>query len=241
MGSTATVTQRNTYDVQKWGRRQVATIALLCSALFLDAMNTSSVNVALPTIGAQLRMSPATLQWVVSGYVLGFGGFLLLGGRAADLLGRRRVFLGGLQVFAVASAVGGVADSGTLLIAASFLKGVGAAFTIPAGLSILTTTFTEGAPRNTALGAWGATGAAGFTLSEGRGPPRFFQAGSCHERGPRLRQRARGGAGAAECPGAADCPGAAALPARAGSRRQLLTSLRRSAAAAAGGSRPGAR
>ena len=164
MSSSTTVRQRETQDARKWGTREIATIVLLCGALFLDAMNTSSINVALPTIGAHLRMSPATLQWVVSGYVLGFGGFLLLGGRAADLLGRRRVFLGGLLVFAVASAVGGLVDSGTLLIAASFVKGVGAAFTIPAGLSILTTTFTEGAGRNMALGAWGATGAAGFTL-----------------------------------------------------------------------------
>jgi EmrB/QacA subfamily drug resistance transporter len=164
MSSSATLIQLERRDARKWNRREIATLVLLCGALFLDAMNTSSVNVALPTIGAQLRMSPATLQWVVSGYALGFGGFLLLGGRAADLLGRRRVFLGGLAVFAAASALGGLVDSGTMLIAASFIKGVAAAFTIPAGLSILTTTFPEGAARNRALGAWGATGATGFTL-----------------------------------------------------------------------------
>jgi MFS family permease len=140
------------------------TIAILCGALFLDAMDVSSVNVALPTIGAHLRMSASTLQWVVSGYVLGYGGFLLLGGRAADLLGRRRVFLAALAVFAVASALGGIANDGTLLVGARFIKGVAAAFTVPAGLSILTTTFPEGAARNKALGAYAATAAAGFSL-----------------------------------------------------------------------------
>jgi MFS family permease len=140
------------------------TIAILCGALFLDAMDVSSVNVALPTIGAHLRMSASTLQWVVSGYVLGYGGFLLLGGRAADLLGRRRVFLAALAVFAAASALGGIANDGTLLVGARFIKGVAAAFTVPAGLSILTTTFPEGAARNKALGAYAATAAAGFSL-----------------------------------------------------------------------------
>jgi MFS family permease len=140
------------------------TIAILCGALFLDAMDVSSVNVALPTIGSHLRMSASTLQWVVSGYVLGYGGFLLLGGRAADLLGRRRVFLAALAVFAAASVLGGVADDGTLLVGARLIKGVAAAFTVPAGLSILTTTFPEGAARNKALGAYAATAAAGFSL-----------------------------------------------------------------------------
>jgi EmrB/QacA subfamily drug resistance transporter len=136
----------------------------LCGALFLDAMDVSMVNIALPTIGSHLRMSASTLQWVVSGYVLGYGGFLLLGGRAADLLGRQRVFLISLTVFAVASALGGVVNDGTLLVAARFIKGVAAAFTVPAGLSILTTTFAEGASRNKALGAYAASGAAGFSL-----------------------------------------------------------------------------
>src|ERR1700686_4859753 len=87
---------------EKWDPRLYATIAILCGALFLDAMDISSVNVALPTIGSHLGMSASTLQWVVSGYVLGYGGFLLLGGRAADLLGRRKVFLIALSVFAAA-------------------------------------------------------------------------------------------------------------------------------------------
>src|SRR6266446_3839295 len=93
---------------EKWDLRLWGTIAILCGALFFDAMDLSSVNVALPTIGSHLRMSASTLQWVVSGYVLGYGGFLLLGGRAADLLGRRRVFLAALTIFAVASLFGGL-------------------------------------------------------------------------------------------------------------------------------------
>jgi MFS family permease len=149
---------------EPWDRRLRMTVAILCGALFLDAMDVSSVNVALPTIGAHLRMSASSLQWVVSGYVLGYGGFLLLGGRASDLLGRRRVFLTALTLFGLASALGGVADAGTLVIATRLIKGVAAAFTIPAGLSILTTTFPEGAARNKALGAYAATGAAGFSL-----------------------------------------------------------------------------
>jgi MFS family permease len=127
-------------DGEKWDLQLRITVAILCGALFLDAMDVSSVNVALPTIGAHLRMSASSLQWVVSGYVLGYGGFLLLGGRASDLLGRRRIFLVALTVFGVASALGGVANDGTLVIATRLIKGIAAAFTIPAGLSILTTT-----------------------------------------------------------------------------------------------------
>src|SRR5207247_1846560 len=103
-------------------------------------------------------------QWVVSAYVLGYGGFLLLGGRAADLLGRRRVFLIALGVFVVASALGGLASDGTLLIVTRFVKGLSAAFTAPAGLSIITTTFAEGPARNKALSIYTATGATGFSL-----------------------------------------------------------------------------
>jgi MFS family permease len=139
-------------------------LAVLCAAFFLDALDVSMVNVALPSIGAGLDMSTTDLQWVVSAYVLGFGGFLLVGGRAADLLGRRRVFLLALGVFLVASAVGGVADSGDVLIASRLVKGLAAGFTAPAGLSIITTSFTEGAARNRALAAYTATGSAGFTF-----------------------------------------------------------------------------
>ena len=109
-------------------------------------------------------MSTSSLQWVVSAYVLGYGGFLLLGGRAADLLGRRRVFLIALGVFVVASALGGLVDDGSLLIATRFIKGVSAAFTAPAGLSIITTSFAEGPARNKALAIYTATGATGFSL-----------------------------------------------------------------------------
>jgi EmrB/QacA subfamily drug resistance transporter len=137
---------------------------VLCGALFLDAMDVSSVNVALPSIGSHLRMSSSSLQWIVSGYVLGYGGFLLLGGRAADLLGRRRVFLVALSVFAAASVLGGVSNVAGLLVASRLIKGVAAAFTVPAGLSILTTTFPEGTARNRALGAYAATAAGGFSL-----------------------------------------------------------------------------
>jgi EmrB/QacA subfamily drug resistance transporter len=145
-------------------RRAWGALLVLCGALFLDALDVSMIGVALPSIRTDLHMSTSSLQWVVSAYVLGYGGFLLLGGRAADLLGRRRVFLISLGVFVVASAFGGFATSGTLLIAARFVKGVSAAFTAPAGLSIITTTFAEGPARNKALAVYTATGATGFSL-----------------------------------------------------------------------------
>src|SRR6266516_6915481 len=122
------------------------------------------IGVALPSIRTDLHMSTSSLQWVVSAYVLGYGGFLLLGGRAADLLGRRRVFLISLGVFVVASTLGGLAHDGSLLIATRFIKGMSAAFTAPAGLSIITTTFAEGPARNKALAVYTATGATGFSL-----------------------------------------------------------------------------
>jgi EmrB/QacA subfamily drug resistance transporter len=139
-------------------------LLVLCGALFLDAMDVSMVGVALPSIREDLGLSTSSLQWVVSAYVLGYGGFLLLGGRAADLLGRRRVFLISLGVFVVASFVGGLVDDGTLLIATRFIKGMSAAFTAPAGLSIITTSFAEGPTRNKAIAIYTATGATGFSL-----------------------------------------------------------------------------
>lgn len=139
-------------------------LLVLCSALFLDALDVSMVGVALPSIGSDLHMSTSSLQWVVSAYVLGYGGFLLLGGRAADLLGRRRMFLISLAVFMLASGLGAFVDNGTLLIATRFIKGVSAAFTAPAGLSIITTTFAEGPARNRAISIYTATGATGFSL-----------------------------------------------------------------------------
>ena len=122
------------------------------------------VGVALPSIRADLGLTTSQLQWVVSGYVLGYGGLLLLGGRAADMLGRRKVLLAGLSVFVVASAIGGLVNDGTLLVLTRIVKGMSAAFTAPAGLSIITTTFTEGSNRNRALAIYTATGASGFSL-----------------------------------------------------------------------------
>ena len=145
-------------------RRAWVTLLILCGAGFLDALDVSMVSVALPSIRADLGLSTASLQWVVSAYVLGYGGFLLLGGRAADLLGRRRLFIGSLAVFVVASALGGVVGDGGLLIATRFIKGVSAAFTAPAGLSLITTSFPEGAARNRALSIYAATGASGWSL-----------------------------------------------------------------------------
>ena len=151
-------------ETDKLSRRAWGMLLVLCGALFLDALDVSMTGVALPSIGAELDMSTSSLQWVVSGYVLGYGGFLLLGGRAADLLGRRRMFLISLAVFVVASGLGGLASDGTLLIATRFIKGIAAAFTAPAGLSIITTSFREGPLRNKALSIYSATGAAGFSL-----------------------------------------------------------------------------
>jgi MFS family permease len=144
-------------------RREWGALLVLCGALFLDALDVSMIGVALPSIRADLHLSTSSLQWVVSAYVLGYGGFLLLGGRAADLLGRRRVFILSLTVFLVASGLGGLATDGTLLIATRFIKGISAAFTAPAGLSIITTTFPEGPSRNKALSIYTATGATGFS------------------------------------------------------------------------------
>jgi EmrB/QacA subfamily drug resistance transporter len=139
-------------------------LLVLCGALFLDALDVSMTGVALPSIRTDLGMSTSSLQWVVSAYVLGYGGFLLLGGRAADLLGRRRMFIVAMSVFLFASLLGGLVNDGTLLIATRFIKGVSAAFTAPAGLSIITTTFAEGPVRNKALAIYTATGATGFSL-----------------------------------------------------------------------------
>src|ERR671927_691775 len=142
-------------------RRKWFALALLCTVQFMVVLDIAVVNVALPSIQTDLGFSQEDLQWVISAYALLFGGFLLLGGRAADLLGRRRVFLVGIVVFTVASLLSGLAWSQGALIGSRALQGFGAAIISPAALSILTTTFTEGPERNTALGAWGAVGAFG--------------------------------------------------------------------------------
>jgi MFS family permease len=144
--------------------RAWAALLVLCAVLFLDGLDVSMVGMALPRIGSDLHLSTTTLQWVVSGYVLGYGGLLLLGGRAADLLGRRRVFIVAIGVFLVASVFGGLVSNGALLIASRFVKGMSAAFTAPAGLSLITTSFAEGPARNRALGIYTACGASGFSL-----------------------------------------------------------------------------
>lgn len=139
-------------------------LVVLAGALFLDGLDVSMVGVALPSIGGDLGMGQAELQWIVSGYVLGYGGLLLLGGRASDLFGRRRVFLTALAVFGVASVVSALVDINALIVALRFVKGVAAAFTVPAGLSIITTTFAEGPARNRALSIYTVCGASGFSL-----------------------------------------------------------------------------
>src|SRR3954453_20652812 len=150
------MTEQATAQDRRW-----LALALLCVAQFVVVLDASIVNVALPTIGRELHFSESSLPWVVNAYVLTFGGFLLLGGRMADLLGRRRVFIAGLIVFALASLVGGLAQSEAWLIAARAVQGLGAAILSPAALSIVTNTFTEGAERNRALGVWGAVAGSG--------------------------------------------------------------------------------
>jgi EmrB/QacA subfamily drug resistance transporter len=160
---------RNAQAVRLKTRRGALTLALLLLVQFLDFLDVSIVNVALPSIKHDLGFSAQNLQWVVSGYVLTYGGFLLLGGRAADLIGRRRVLLGGIGLFALASLAGGFAQTEAALIAARLAQGAGAALMAPAALSILTTTFTSPRERNAVLGAWaavpGLAGAAGVMLS----------------------------------------------------------------------------
>jgi MFS family permease len=137
---------------------------VLCGAIFLEGINVAMLNVALPAIRADLGLSTGELQWVISAYVLGYGGFMLVGGRAADLFGRRRMFIGWLAVFLVMSALGGFASEGWQLIAARFVAGVAAAVMTPAGLSIITTSFAEGRQRNQALLVYSGTAAGGFSL-----------------------------------------------------------------------------
>jgi EmrB/QacA subfamily drug resistance transporter len=140
-------------------------LALLCGAFFMVLLDGTIVLVALPSIGADLGFSEQGLQWVLSAYALTFGGLLLLGGRAADLLGRRRLFMAGVLLFTAASLLCGLAWSPAALLAARVVQGVGAAIMTPTALSIITTTFEEGAERNKALGIWGGLGAVGATAA----------------------------------------------------------------------------
>lgn len=142
-------------------RRRWWVLILVCFAQFMVVLDATIVNVALPTIEGALSLSSEGLQWIVNGYALAFGGFLLLGGRMADLIGRKRLFIAGLAVFTLASLVCGLADSGTMLIVARIAQGIGAALVSPAALSIVTTTFAEGTERTKALGVWAAVAAGG--------------------------------------------------------------------------------
>src|SRR6266567_2056610 len=138
--------------------------ALLAVSYFMTIVDLTIVNVALPTIGRKLHFSDTNLQWVVTAYALTFGGFLLLGGRAADLLGRRRIMMLGLATFTAASLAAALATTDSFLIAMRGIQGLGAAIVLPAALSIVMNMFTEGAERNKALGIWGGIGASGATV-----------------------------------------------------------------------------
>jgi EmrB/QacA subfamily drug resistance transporter len=155
----APAVSRGMKPVRRW-----RAFAVLAVAFFMTVADLAIVNVALPTIGRELHMAEPDLQWVVTGYALTFGGFLLLGGRAADLLGRRRILLAGLALFTAASLGCGLATAEGFLIAMRFVQGLGAAIVVPAALSIVMNMFPEGADRNKALGAWGAIGASGATV-----------------------------------------------------------------------------
>ena len=149
-------------DLNQIDRRRWFALMLLCASEFMVVLDFSIVNVALPAIQQDLGFSQPNLQWIVSAYSLTFGGFLLLGGRSADLFGRRRMFMAGLGLFILASLVGGLAQFQWVLITARVFQGLGAAILSPAGLSILTTTFKEGSQRDRALSIWGAMAAGGF-------------------------------------------------------------------------------
>lgn len=146
------------------GARDWGVLLVLCGAIFLEGIDVAMLNVALPSIRSDLGLSTGSLQWVMSAYVLGYGGFMLVGGRAADLFGRRRMFVLWLAVFLVFSGLGGLATEGWMLVTARFVTGVAAAFMTPAGLSIITTGFEEGPRRNKALLIYSGTAAGGFSI-----------------------------------------------------------------------------
>jgi len=154
---------QSTPDRVRWSAREWAMLAAVCGAFFLDALDNIMVGIALPSIQAEFGMTAVTAQWVVSAYLLGFGGFLLLGGRLADQVGRRRMFLFGVTLFAIGSVVAGAALNSEMAIGGRLLMGIGAAFTAPAALSIITSTFPAGQARNRALGIYTACGAVGYT------------------------------------------------------------------------------
>ena len=148
------------------GTRRPLQLALILVAAFMVVLDFSIVNVALPSIERELHMPPDAVQWIVTGYAISFGGLLILGGRAADLLGRRRMFVIGLIAFALASLAGGLAQDPVLLIAARVIQGAGAAIVAPAALSLITTSFPEGAERTRAIGLYGAISSVGFVSGQ---------------------------------------------------------------------------
>lgn len=164
-------------DTRRW-----YALGLLCTAFFVVILDASIVIVAIPSIEGDLAMAPGTSHWVISGYAVLFGGLLLLGGRAADRLGRRRTFMGGLALFALSSLVCGFAPSSELLVLARMVQGAAAAVMAPSALSIIVATFPEGRERIKALGAWGVTGGIGGTagallgglVTDGLGWPWIF-------------------------------------------------------------------
>src|SRR5947209_11859887 len=147
-------------------RRQPLQLALILVAAFMVVLDFSIVNVALPSIETELRMPGDAVQWIVTGYAISFGGLLILGGRAADLFGRRRMFVAGLIAFSVASLAGGLAQDPVLLIAARVVQGAGAAIVAPAALSLITTGFPEGPERTRAIGLYGAVSSIGFVSGQ---------------------------------------------------------------------------
>ena len=149
---------------QRWTTRTWMLLLVVCIVIALDGLDVSMVGVALPAIGTELSLETGTLQWIVSAYVLGYGSLLLLGGRLADLLGRRRILLIALAVFALASLAGGLVSDPTIVIASRFVKGIAAAFTAPAAFSLITTNFAEGPSRNRAISIFTTFAASGFSL-----------------------------------------------------------------------------
>ncbi|KZF09513.1 MFS transporter [Rhodococcus sp. EPR-157] len=150
-------------ELERTGRAW-AVLAVVTGALFLEGIDIAMLNVAVPSIAADIGLSTGSAHWVISAYVLAYAGFMILGGRVADVLGRRRVFLAALTVFIGFSVLGGLAQESSVLIAARFITGATAGFMTPAGFSLLTTSFSEGALRNKALAIYGAVGASGFLL-----------------------------------------------------------------------------
>jgi MFS family permease len=173
--------------------------ALLALAFFMTVIDLTIVNVSLPTIGRDLHFSQTNLQWVVTAYALTFGGFLLLGGRAADLLGRRRILMLGLGLFTAASLAAALATGAGFMVGARAVEGIGAAIMLPAALSIVMNMFEGGAERNKALGIWGGLGAAGATVGgDRRGPFDQVRRLAIHLLPQRPDRRDRAAVGAAD-------------------------------------------